>query len=634
MTLLEMSDSPGSGFADDKKICLTGYPVDDLGMYALAKTWPAHEMRRPGCVWTHTLLIKYADLSRIKDLNSLSILFKIPSIDSYDTFKKEISFSENQHNRANTKSIKEEILHLIFRLYTTNENVVIPRQKVSDEAIFNIWSQQWPKLRRSFKFRTWVASSRPKNKQDFDLLLNTSDSGFTEGNLELTDEVPLKEAAEDAHLAFGGDLRHFFWKHGADSTQTREAYIPLLKAWKLSRSTKSNYDPLSSLLLDWPSRPPSITRSIANNISTAPPPTLGFNTANLLITDLSRIRETDLSQEGEVLIGRSIGANNSLPLIKAILNEETKIYPGIAQGVIEEISSNIAINLIEDEPELLDLVINQKPSILKEPAFWDHENIASIAIEKAPIDSSKEVIKAIINSKKGYYSKKAIERFGTSAIDYILETSDTTSISKSWLVAAASKPDMLLSSLNNHRNLPLDTLELISTLISSHLKNPTNNTDAWVSALESHSTTKIPKNLSVFLLIRGLSDVGPEQKKLIQISFDSVFELIEKHELKWVEWSKIEHYLEFKSTWLPSTRVEKLCSGLSNLILRENYSILDILELTTNKKAVKLIVRQILSNDYGGKFLTSSIEKNKEKVPKQKESTLKYIKSEINKDSR
>lgn len=631
MTLLEMSDSPGPGFADDKNTCITGYPVEELGMYALAKTWPAPEMRRPGCVWTHTLLIKYSDLSRIKDLSSLNMLFKKPSIDSYNDFRDGIIFLEDEYKRTNKKTAEEEILHLIIKLYTTKENVVIPRQKISDEAIFNIWSQQWPKLRRSFKFRTWIAYSRPKNKQDFDLLLNTTEYNLSEDNFEPTSEWELKEAVEDAHLVFGGNLRKFFWKHGADSSQTREAYIPLLRAWKLSESTESNYDSLSSLLLEWPSRPPSITRSIANNISTAPPASISLNTANLLIAELPRIREADISKEVEVLIGRSIGANESIPPIKTILNEKTELYPGIAQGVIEEVSSNIAINLIEDEPDLLDLVMSHKPEILQEPEFWDHEDIASTAIGKAPTDLSKEIIRAIINSKKGYYSKKAIERFGASAVDCILDRSDTSSISKSWLIAASSKPKILLNSLNNHRDLPLDALEHISSYISPLVENPTDSTDAWISALANHSGTKIPKKLSLFLLIRGLADVGPEQKKLIQTSFDSIFESIEKYDINWGEWSQIDKHIEYQSSWFPLTKIEKYCSGLVNLILIRDYSIIDILELTTKKKAVKLIVRQILSKDYGGKFLTSSIEKNKNNIPKNKHSTLNYIKSEINK---
>lgn len=35
---------------------VTGYPLEEDGYYAITKTWYAHGMKRPGCVWTHILL--------------------------------------------------------------------------------------------------------------------------------------------------------------------------------------------------------------------------------------------------------------------------------------------------------------------------------------------------------------------------------------------------------------------------------------------------------------------------------------------------------------------------------------------------------------------------------------------------
>src|SRR4051812_34320413 len=40
----------------------TGTPVPALKSYALIKTWPAPEMPRPGCVWSHVLLLQFSDI--------------------------------------------------------------------------------------------------------------------------------------------------------------------------------------------------------------------------------------------------------------------------------------------------------------------------------------------------------------------------------------------------------------------------------------------------------------------------------------------------------------------------------------------------------------------------------------------
>jgi len=57
---------------------LSGRPLDGQKCYALMKTWRAPEMPRPGCVWTHVLLIDEADLSRISKLEGLEELLRRP----------------------------------------------------------------------------------------------------------------------------------------------------------------------------------------------------------------------------------------------------------------------------------------------------------------------------------------------------------------------------------------------------------------------------------------------------------------------------------------------------------------------------------------------------------------------------
>lgn len=58
---------------------LTTYPLDESAYYVIAKTWYAAEMKRPGCVWTHSLLIHQEDLKKIVDFKQLYFLFQRPS---------------------------------------------------------------------------------------------------------------------------------------------------------------------------------------------------------------------------------------------------------------------------------------------------------------------------------------------------------------------------------------------------------------------------------------------------------------------------------------------------------------------------------------------------------------------------
>lgn len=54
--LQRQTDTPDAGLDDEWSALLAGYPLPS-GRYAWTMTWPAPEMRRPGCVWTHVVFL-------------------------------------------------------------------------------------------------------------------------------------------------------------------------------------------------------------------------------------------------------------------------------------------------------------------------------------------------------------------------------------------------------------------------------------------------------------------------------------------------------------------------------------------------------------------------------------------------
>lgn len=74
-TLSDWSEYVG---IDNERDYITAYPLEESPYYVVAKTWYADGMRRPGCVWTHSLLISIDDLDKIDDFCSLLPLFETP----------------------------------------------------------------------------------------------------------------------------------------------------------------------------------------------------------------------------------------------------------------------------------------------------------------------------------------------------------------------------------------------------------------------------------------------------------------------------------------------------------------------------------------------------------------------------
>src|SRR4051794_28743169 len=75
--LVRQTDSPDAGKVQGWAELLAGYPLPS-GLFALTLTWPAPEMPRPGCVWTHALLFTEEALGAI-DPPSVPLSFRRPT---------------------------------------------------------------------------------------------------------------------------------------------------------------------------------------------------------------------------------------------------------------------------------------------------------------------------------------------------------------------------------------------------------------------------------------------------------------------------------------------------------------------------------------------------------------------------
>ena len=74
---------------------LTAYPLEDSGLYVVAKSWYASEMERPGCVWTHSLLIDIGQKSDFVDFRVLKSYFRRPTRGEYGKYNKPLEI-DNQ----------------------------------------------------------------------------------------------------------------------------------------------------------------------------------------------------------------------------------------------------------------------------------------------------------------------------------------------------------------------------------------------------------------------------------------------------------------------------------------------------------------------------------------------------------
>lgn len=121
-----LTDLSGSDMPSSFDGYLTGCPLKAEKYYALSKTWYANEMRRPGCVWTHTLLFDYS-LMFSNNVPEIESLFSRPNINENDwkSYIKPIIIDHNNESPSPNSTHMDEVTQKVLSLITNHAEPII-----------------------------------------------------------------------------------------------------------------------------------------------------------------------------------------------------------------------------------------------------------------------------------------------------------------------------------------------------------------------------------------------------------------------------------------------------------------------------------------------------------------------------
>lgn len=229
--------TPGANLSGTKSY-VSGFQLPETRIYALIKTWPAPEMPRPGCVWSHVLLLSRSFLTKQVDLGILVDLFRRPEgradVASYNLTLK-------VRRMAKSPMSSYEYVADIISSYYCNEPVLLNNtpDEVFERSLFDVWSQQWPRLRSEFSFRTVQSSD---SVRDMGLTIKVS-SNAREGARAKRPEQPWVAAAvEDATSQTITPLRRFLWRYGKDVAAPRRSFPHLVEIHEATAQARSGLD--------------------------------------------------------------------------------------------------------------------------------------------------------------------------------------------------------------------------------------------------------------------------------------------------------------------------------------------------------------------------------------------------------
>lgn len=243
-----ISEMPKGGY-------YSGFPIVSEKKYVLMKTWEASEMSRPGCVWSHILLISFSDLEFIRSLESLDSFLRRPEearlVPSF--YSKAIHMENNKHYNPNVIMDEMKFLEIVNLVYgSTPRQPYIYSQNPIDymRDVYLAWSQQWPKLRRSFTFSTTgiLNSSSIESYKKNDLIFIIDKNKKIDSKKDNNWSKDLVKWMKTENI----DLQKFLWLFGGFFREGRLKFTVILELYSFSRKKReseiTNYDDLFSIL--------------------------------------------------------------------------------------------------------------------------------------------------------------------------------------------------------------------------------------------------------------------------------------------------------------------------------------------------------------------------------------------------
>lgn len=603
-TVLVLSDIASSGLQIPSDGYLTGYPLPDSGYYALARTWSATEIRRPGAVWTHTLLVEFADLAVIRDAQALLCLFRRPpedrSASQSPDFDQPLALAESALEFSSDASHRQLTVwarRVIAALYSLplDRIVVATPPTSSDEVereVLAIWSQQWPRLRRTFRFCTKTSADRSADKIGFDLqLLPESErvirSRFP-GAAYVAEESPanfdwVDHIVRDLEFPQSSGLRDFLQRVGSEVAQGRKAFAPLVRLHMLLTGRLVNdMNWLEALhLLDSELGPTAmsaralVAEAAARSASTIDEATLDFVLANLDVIDVGTLRESAIP------IGTAVWRLSPERLGKMIQGTEGE--RSIATSTLAALEERELLDEFEKAPELVIPVLRGRPSLGKSAALWragssvvrEALSIFSIDPEVTDIALGEILGRSDTDLVESVISVVSVESLWRSLAPALELQRHSVHQLLPWLQVGlrngGSVAKVLASGIVTRRH----ALMTIASLTSPDFVPNDYGEDPWAIA-SKRATGVLAKAESVYfssyLLARALGPKSRSCADLVEASFDDVYQAAAENQIDWNAWSLLDERLPQPSYWQRWDRCKQIRRGVAQLYVRRNLS--------------------------------------------------------------
>ena len=610
-SFLQFSDRSISAKRIPESGYLTGYPLADEGLYVLAKTWDAPEISRPGCIWTHSLLISFTDLAEIEEPRRLLACFRRPQeVGESDRYSVPV-IADMSDTKACPAVENDLARELIARLYSSPNQKVLMKagdQEGVDATVLAVWGQQWPRLRRNFRFCSLTQEDRSTAHHDFDVQFLPS---VRVGKNDNRDE-DLADGEVWASLCLSdlvkpnAEFRRFIWRAGGDISGGRARFAELCRLFAervQSNKGRAVERTLGYVLHRLPGDEGKLLRSSA--IEDA------VNAADLLSPEwlmeiLPYLDDYSVSinkGSGEKLVRRYWDIDPEV-----VVGEEAPMSLRSGSGsLIRSLRQEEIMDAVGKGGRAAEAVLSARMDVLENSEIWNSE-IAELAMKALPrivdVGQQRAVVFALIRASRTDLAENVCEVFGSELVfdAALLVPEERTEMAGRYAETAFSLMDdresvvrktLAIEGVKADRSL----IHLLSESVTPDVPKCEGSLDVdpwvvlWRNGTGEIGARKFDQIMS-FFLVRAIMEPSSHAGSLLATSFDRVLDRYSAGKLRYESRNKILNHLVL-SDWFDWTFESRLTRTVAMVVAQHGLNARELLQITSKKSRHRRLKRAI-----------------------------------------
>lgn len=616
--MLTLSDMSGQTMQQGFETYLTGYPLPGSEFFILAKTWNAPEMERPGCVWTHSLLLSREQVAGSIGSARLMTLFSRPAAEAVDSSTLAPLVLEMPVEDKSMGALKNPQLAAgIVELVISQEKpvmVTVDQPDQIEEAFLRLWDVLWPAARSRFSFCTGSLMPRSIGGSLMDLqavpsLIPSAQFRKSANTATLADvrnnwhSEPWLDFLLTGGLDRFGRLSSWFDTHaGANAWPVVRRLAPLfglLHVGSPARALLASFLPVDHL-------PPTLRCSLIRGIFAQAQHEAGPRARRELLQDLSIAEVPALAEVAETIVQemRDLfvdGRTEAIALVHMLLSSAlTEVGEEMLRTAVPLLCPEDIESFTSDQAGCLSTIVGASHRLAEIPEVWRRignrsgEVLNKLSEQGLDAEVSSRIIDAIMISKCEVSVDKLVHFGGRQAIFRGLSAiaGGHTQLSWPWRQALGRHRDDVLMWLESLPSPALSDLQLGSQFVSPKYTQQRLHI-VWKAGVANANS--VPPRIAAFGLSLAWS-LGDVQSPLLAACFQSTYDAAKDSQLEHEEWEWIREFAPPAFYWKDWDKCERLALAMARLFERNWTPLLTISGIIRSQHAIRQFAMALHDN--------------------------------------